>query len=47
MFNLVCKATEVKVLRSSVTVKFIDKASSSKRFEVLDDEIRIYDSSKV
>jgi len=47
MFNLVCKATEVKVLRSSVTVKFMDKASSSKRFEVLDDEIRIYDSSKV
>ena len=47
MFNLVCKATQAKILRSSMTVNFINKANSSKRFEVEGHNIKIYDSSRV
>jgi hypothetical protein len=44
LFNLVCKATEIDILRKSMSVKFEEKGQKSKRFEVIDHVVCIYDS---
>jgi hypothetical protein len=44
LFNLVCKATEIDILRKSMSVKFEEKGQKSKRFEVIDHVVYIYDS---
>lgn len=47
LFNLVCKATEIDILRKSMSVKFEEKGQKSKRFEVIDHVVYIYDSQRV
>ena len=43
MFNLVCKATQAQILRQSRSVRFDSRSKAGKRFELIEDEIVIYD----
>jgi len=43
MFNLVCWATQTEILRKSRSVVFSGVSATGKRFELVDDEIRVYD----
>lgn len=46
MFNLVCKATQAQILRQSRSVKFESNTKTGKRFELVENEIVIYDKMR-
>lgn len=45
MFRLVCTATAIDIMRSSRSVKFCE-GKSSKKFELVDGEVRVYNSDQ-